>query len=325
MNIVRRHVARVEEYSVDECFADLTTGHYGEKDYVELGRRIKEDIRRLLGVTYSAGIANTKVLAKIASKRNKPDGFTVIEPETAHKWISNIPIGVVWGIGMSTVIAMRSHGIDTAGKLAALPQERVEELFHRPQIEIWHELNGRQLSPVTIPVEIEHSKWVQDTRSFLPATSDRKFLLAELSKHTESACFHLRQEKLLARCFSFFLKTKQGEYARIECTLHRPTSSPSEILPYVRRLFDRIYRPSLLYKSTGIALFKLRPATYIEHDLFGESHKSGIREEIFSSMDSLNRRYGEGSVKLASSLGGRKHSVRPSVIGLPLQYLGGVE
>ncbi|MEK7646111.1 MAG: DNA polymerase IV [Patescibacteria group bacterium] len=321
MNIVRRHIERVEEYSIDEGFADLTTAYAGT-DYVHIGHTIKDDIRQLLGITYSVGIASTKVLAKIASKRNKPNGFTVLEPTDVRTWISDLPVGNVWGIGSSTADSLRAQGILTAGNLASLPQEHVEQSFNRPLVEIWHELNGRVVHSVTIPGEKDHSTSIQDTRSFTPSTADRVFLLAELSKHVENACTRLRAEGLIANAFSFFLKTHDREYSRTEVMLPIATSSPSEILIHVRRLFASIYSPKVVYKSTGVTLMKLRSTDLVEQDLFGASLHSDKLADIFSQVDAVNKKYGEDAVKLASSIGGRKHSSTPAGTEMPLQYLG---
>lgn len=322
MNIVQRYLGRVEEYSIDECFADLTTTYDGDRDYVKVARAIKDNLERSLGITFSVGVASTKVLAKLASKREKPRGFSVLEPEMVHDYIAKIPSGGIWGIGGRTSAKVSGHGINTAGDLAALSKDRVEELFNLPIVEIWHELNGRQILKVTKPEEEGNSKSIQDTRSFRPPTADKAFLLAELSGHVEAACGKARAEGVVTNSISFFLKSQGGEYRRTECLLPRFTALPSEIMPHIRALLGRIYSSQLVYRACGVTLMNLRSSDIVQEDLFGESKKSDSVNKVYEVSDELSRRYGQGTVRLASSLGGREQS-RP-LIGesMPLQYLG---
>jgi DNA polymerase-4 len=86
--IVRRYTADVEEYSVDECFAELTGLRRPLKmSYLTMVERIKSDLERELGLTFSLGLAPTKVVAKIASKWHKPAGLTVIPGNTLHLFL----------------------------------------------------------------------------------------------------------------------------------------------------------------------------------------------------------------------------------------------
>ncbi|MDB5259661.1 MAG: nucleotidyltransferase/DNA polymerase protein [Candidatus Taylorbacteria bacterium] len=333
MSIVRRHIARVEDYSVDECFADMSE-KFSSDSYDIVARRIKTEIEASLGITFSVGVAETKVLAKLASKREKPAGFTILEPgvdgSSVREYLAQIPVGSVWGIGTETSIMLRRHGIETAGQLAALSRDRVEQSFSLPVIEIWNELNGRAVFRVTKPEEMEQRKSIQDTRSFRPPTSDRRFLFAELSHHAEEVCQRARIEGLVGSRVSFFLRTRGREYVRSEFNLDRPTSLPTEILPQIARHLDGfggkagVYSSGMVYKSAGVVLSGLRPAGIVQEDLFGESERMNIGDTIYRSVDAMNKRFGDRTIMLASSIGGRKE--RPIFLGetLPLPYLGEV-
>ena len=101
--IIRRFSPDIEEYSIDEAFIDLTGlrrkfhGPYGE-----IARQMQETVHRELGITVSVGVSLTKVLAKIASKHNKPRGLTLIPGREIHSYLKDLPVGKLWGIGANT-------------------------------------------------------------------------------------------------------------------------------------------------------------------------------------------------------------------------------
>jgi DNA polymerase-4/DNA polymerase V len=110
-DIVRRYTPEVEEYGIDECFADLT-GLRGvfRTGYAEIADMIQRDIIKDLGFTFSVGLAPTKSLAKIGSKWKKPHGLTVISGRDIHLFLAALDVEKVWGIGPQTAAFLRKHG-----------------------------------------------------------------------------------------------------------------------------------------------------------------------------------------------------------------------
>src|SRR5581483_8401441 len=101
--IVRRYTPTVEEYSIDECFADLTgLRRMHRMRYPDIALAIKVDLQRELGMTFSLGLSATKVLAKLGSKWKKPDGLTCIPLGDSKKYLAKTAAGNIWGIGPNT-------------------------------------------------------------------------------------------------------------------------------------------------------------------------------------------------------------------------------
>ena len=91
--IVRRYTSEVEEYSIDECFAELSGLRRPLRmSYATMAARIKADLEGELGLTFSLGLAPTKVVAKIASKWHKPAGLTMISGKDLHRYLAKIAI-----------------------------------------------------------------------------------------------------------------------------------------------------------------------------------------------------------------------------------------
>ncbi|MEI6238588.1 MAG: DNA polymerase IV [bacterium] len=296
-NIVRRYTDVVEEYSIDECFADITDSG---PSYETLARKIKEEVERELGITVSLGLAPNKVLAKVASKWQKPSGLTVISADKIDEFLNGLAVGKIWGIGPQTSALLAKFGIKTAGEFKNKPEWWIKETLASPYHDLWREINGESVFPIDSSGKHEY-KSIQKTGTFKPPTNSKKFLLAELSIHAEDACFKARKCGLATLCFSFFLKTKDFRYIRKEITLPQETSAPQDIIKAINAHFDDIFDPHLLYRSTGITIFRLTPDLGIKKDLFGQSEKDEKIREVLKVMDKLDHRFGSRSVYLASS------------------------
>jgi DNA polymerase-4/DNA polymerase V len=117
--IVRTFAPSVEEYSIDECFADLTGLEAGfNMSYEEIGRMIKRELEQDLGITFGVGLAPNKTLAKVASARHKPAGFTALPRESIREYLRDLPIAAVWGVGFSTSLQLERLGVTTALEFA---------------------------------------------------------------------------------------------------------------------------------------------------------------------------------------------------------------
>lgn len=144
--ILRRFSPDVEEYSIDEAFVDLTglrRSFHGS--YETIAEKMRATVKQELGITVSAGVSLSKVLAKIGSKHNKPDGLTMIPGREVHLYLAKLPIEKVWGIGPNTAAFLRKFGITTALDFARKDEHFVEQHLSKPYREVWHELNGRSV------------------------------------------------------------------------------------------------------------------------------------------------------------------------------------
>lgn len=302
-DIVRRYTDMVEEYSIDECFADITHLERPGVTHRDIAESIRRELKKELGMTFSIGLGETKVLAKVASKWEKPDGLTIIDTANIEDILHKLPIGAVWGIGPSTSIELNRHGIRTAHDFVSRPKSYIEANFSRPVVETWHELRGTKIYDVHSSTDsTSDQKSVQSTKSFAKVSNDRDFILSELSRNVERVSAHARQLRLIGKHVYIFLKTKEFRYKRADVLLTQATSSPTLIMNEVLKIFDGIYEEESLYRSTGVTLANLVPEGHIQEDLFGESKKKDVWKKIFEITDNIDRRYGSTTMALASSL-----------------------
>jgi DNA polymerase IV len=125
MDVLRRHVERVEVVGLDEAYLDLT----GLDRYRSAARRVKEAVKSETGLTCSVGIGPNKLVAKVASDAEKPDGFLELTAEGARLRFAEASPGLIPGIGPKTVARLDELGIATLGRLGATPDEQLTQWF----------------------------------------------------------------------------------------------------------------------------------------------------------------------------------------------------
>jgi len=321
-DIVTRYTDQVEEYSIDECFALLHDSE-GATDLVAVAREIKETLQKELGMTFSLGLAPTKVLAKVASKWNKPDGFTVITHADIEAFLKDMLVSKVWGIGPAQSQHLYSIGIKTALELIQKPLEWINATQHKHIRELWHELGGQEVYKVHHERDDDQAS-IQKTRTFTPPTQDKEKLFSELAYNVEAACQKARHARLVPSRVYYFLKTQEFRYHRHEIVLTIPTTSPHAILNAIKDTFDTIYREGVDYRATGVTLSDLRPVEVSQNDLFGEVVENQKWIEIYKIADLIDRRYGSRTIRLASSQRAyKRRGARPTRL-LKIPYMGEV-
>jgi DNA polymerase-4 len=300
-DIVRRYTPFVEEYSIDECFADLSD----IADPVLVAENIKAELKRELGITFSCGLGPTKVIAKVASKWNKPDGFTVIKSSDIHNFLKDLPVGKVWGIGPATSKHLVGLGMNTALDFIQRDERWVRENLPKPELFLWHELSGNAVYRVNHLPDDDYGS-IQKTRTFKPPTTNFEFIFSELSRNVEAACHKARVHGLASKRIYYFLKTQEFRYHRFEVPLTVPTNDPTVVLNEIRRSISRVYVPGLEYRATGVTLSELRSESVVQNDLFGEVVENQKKREIWKLADIIDRRYGSQTLILGSSLRARE-------------------
>ncbi|MFN3406774.1 MAG: DNA polymerase IV [Caldimicrobium sp.] len=301
--ILRRYSPIVEEYSIDEAFADLKgLRGYFHASYEEIGSQIKETIKKELGLSVSIGISLTKVLAKIASNYKKPDGLTLISGREIHHYLKDLPVSEVWGIGPERAALCEKLGIYSALDLAYAKEDFIKKHFPKPVYEIWLELRGIQVYPVINSAK-EKYKSISKALSFSP-TNNKDFLLAQSALNLELACFKARAYKLLAQKLDFFLKDREFQYYSAEITLPYPSSYPKDLLGPLKEAFEKLYDPNKAYRQVGIILKDLISPKVFQLSLFNKGHNFSPERtnKLYEAVDKINLKYGRTTIIHGTSL-----------------------
>lgn len=119
-DVFRDTTPLVEPLSVDEAFLDVSGLQRLAGDPVQIGARLREEVRDRVGLPITVGIARTKFLAKVASQEAKPDGLLLVPPEGELAFLHPLPVRRLWGVGPKTADKLHAHGIETVAQVAEL-------------------------------------------------------------------------------------------------------------------------------------------------------------------------------------------------------------
>ncbi|MGH7198410.1 MAG: DNA polymerase Y family protein [Candidatus Omnitrophota bacterium] len=304
--ILRRFTPDVEEYSIDEAFAELSgLRRVHHASYEEIALKIKETVERELGITVSVGLSSTKSLAKIFSKEKKPAGFTSISTYDLLPFLKNISVERVCGFGPNSVALLKKHGIDTVFEFISRPCVLAKKLFGKIGVELWHELKGEAVYPI-IKEAGKAQASLSKTKTFTPPSGNRDFVRAQLLRNLESAFIKLRRHGLRAAGLSIYLTDGEFKSRGLYAELTRPTGSTLDAAAMASKLFDAIFDPRLKYRRTGVLLTDLEPDREMQYDLFEDPCRIKALREISRVVDEVNSLYGKHALHLGATdpLGG---------------------
>lgn len=321
--IARRYYQELEEYSIDEFFTRPTPDTTLSQAQ-ETAHRVKRAINSQLGVTVSVGLAPTKVLAKLASARSKPNGFLTIEPGQITSYLKTTPLTSVWGIGSQTATKLQTHHINTAQELVDRPLNWIQSNLTKPTQDIWYELQGRTVLNFGSRHPTERSS-ITSSRSLVP-TTDKPVLTREMIDHLEKNCFKLRRLGLVAQEITIWLKTQDFRMISERIIPEQPIRSTNKVGSLIEPAFNRLYAGTEKYRTVGVTLSRLLPENRLSGDLFQTTADS---QDLLRVIDSLNRRFGSQALRPAAALDSpsNRPPARPSIhLGkrLTIPYLGQV-
>lgn len=300
--IIRRTTSMVEEYSIDEAFADITGLRRPlGMSYNQIAARVKNQIETELGISVSVGLASTKTLGKIAANWNKPSGLVTITQRDIDYYLEKTKVEDIWGIGQQTTQYLRKFNIRTGLDLAQRDFAWIERHFTKPHQALWREINGESVYSVENEIKDNYLS-ISKTRTFSPASRDRSFVFAQLSKNIENAFIKVRRHHLTTKRIVVYLKTQQFMSQGIDAKLNRATGFPNEVLPLVRKLFDQIFLTNTDYRASGVILSDLQTDNSIQMNLFEKPVQIDKLQHIYESIDQLSKKYGKHTVFLGSSM-----------------------
>lgn len=301
-DIMRHYTPMVEEYSIDEGFADLSgLRRVFKTSYEEIARRMQEEIRAELDITVSCGLSLTKSLAKLASKFRKPRGFTPVAGHHIHLFLQQTPLEKVWGFGPNTVNLLKKHGLRTAYDFVMRPEKWAERLMGKIGRELWNELRGNVMYPVSAEEKSSYYT-ISKGRTFTPPSRDRTFVYAKLVRNLESAFIKARRHRLRAKVIGIALRHQDFSEDAAESVLNRATAATQEAMPLAAALFEHLFREGVDYRATMVVLGKLEADRGDQFELFEDRVRIDKMTVASRAIDEVNERFGKHKLSLGPSL-----------------------
>lgn len=298
MSILKNFSPYAQIYSIDEAFVDLTglTRLY-KRNYYKLAKYLRQLILEKTDIPVSIGLSSTKTLAKLASDKakNHSDGIYLIGKRKIRKELKNTKIEEIWGIGRRLTKKMKQYGVLTAEELIQKSDKWLDSTIGIHGIEMRHELSGKMVSEVTNTEKIPKS--IQNTRAFGIFTTDFNYIKNELNKHIHTSCRKLRQYDTKCSQIGVMLKTKDFRVSYIKQELCTPTDFELEISNMAIELLQQIYKPDILYRSTGIVLEKIREQGLEQLSLYSDKTAESKKQNLTKCFDRLEAKFGKNIVQ----------------------------
>lgn len=265
----------VEPLSLDEAFVDLEAAGaaWDEPSARRVGTRLRADIREVTGLTGSVGLAASKMLAKIASERAKPDGLVVIEPGTERALLGPLSVRTLPGVGPATGDHLRRAGIHTVQELAEAGEDELVRLLGKAH---GHALYAMALAHDDRPVVAEReAKSVSVEDTYDVDIHDRVRVGTEVRRLADRCVRRLRGAGLSGR--TIVLKVRRYDFSTLTRseTLRGPTDDPAVVREAAARLLDSVDTTGGV-RLLGVGITGL--ADYTQEDLFAQA--AGEREEL---------------------------------------------
>lgn len=291
----------VEIYSIDECFLDLN----GFSNLHEYAQTIRNTVHQNVGVPISVGVAPTKTLAKLANKIAKKNGGVQLlcTEEEITNALATFPIGDIWGIGRQYAKKLQEKGIETALQLREQHEDWIKQNMTVQGLRMVKELKG--ITCIDMEFVRERKKGMCTSRSFGNTVSEYSEMLEAVTTYAATLASKLRKEKAIASSLSVFIHTNpfnttRPQYSAIKSMqLPVATNSTVEIIQHCCTLLKLIFKAGYKYNKAGILADGLISEDSYQMNLFDTQDRKG-EKKLLELYDSLNHRYGRGSVRFAS-------------------------
>lgn len=245
MTELRKGAATVEVVGLDEAYVDLSDGPYP----VATAQELKHGLREASGLSFSVGLGPNKLVAKVASDAEKPDGFVVLSEAQARERFAGEPCSLIPGIGPKTAARLDQLGIETLGRLAATPEAELERAFGS---RLGPHLRRRALFEDDGQVEpVRPAKSESRERTFQQDVRSLPELEQELRRQTEELCSTLERQGRCGRTVGIKVRLDDFSTHTRARTLPAPVSGAAEVAPVALDLL-RQFAPSRPVRLVGV-------------------------------------------------------------------------
>ncbi len=304
---LKQFTPRLEIYSIDECFLDMTGMNVNFNEY---GHVIKNTVFKWTRLPVRVGFGHTKTLAKLANDCAKRQArfngvcdLTTISKSDLHDLMKSLPVKKVWGVGVKLSEHLNSLGVDNVLRLKNASPRRIRDRFGVVLERTVKELNGE--SWLKFEEDQPQAKQVMSSRSFGVRIDNFRAMQEAITFHASNAAQRMRSKKLFAQTVYIFIQNSpydQADYCDpdLQIKLPSPTDCSKKITNAALWLLKKIYVPGVYYLKAGVMLMDLVPKGGQQIDLFSYSNDDAKESKLMSTLDEVNSKYGRGTIKLAS-------------------------
>jgi len=294
MSVLGDRSPRVEVYSIDEAFLELPGG-----DPIAFGAELRTRVLRWTGIPVSVGIADTKVLAKLANRIAKKSATGVAIAPDDEK-LAATSVEDIWGIGSRWGKKLRARGIDTAMALRDAPEAAVREVTGITGVRLQAELRG--LSSLSLELVPQPKRETCVSRSFGRPVATLGELREAIATYTTRLGEKLRRQGQVTGTLVVFAKPKRHRSRSQSVVLELPvaTNNTPTLLRETTRAARALFVPGVEYGKAGVVAVELVPEESVQASLFAEGETERDRA-LMQTVDAINAQMGRGTIVFAAT------------------------
>ncbi len=307
MSLLEAHCEELEIYSIDEAFARLSRP--AGDDLRPWARQLRALIRRNLGLAIAIGLGANKSQAKLANHLAKAipahaGVFDLLTTNDPDAWLDSIAIENVWGVGRKLSRWCRLRGINTARQLRDMPSSVLRAKHGVVGQRLQYELRGLTCLPLSLAPTPKQETCV--SRSFSRPVSNLNELRQAIATYVVRASEKLRRQQQLAGALTVFTRTSPfsasfySQAATIQLDL--PSNDTGALLAAALPLVEKIFRAHRPLSKAGVLMQHLQSKAHLQQHLLvnTNSNDQQRRERLMTTIDRINQRYGNGTVRWAA-------------------------
>ena len=300
-NLLLDYTDKIERYSIDECFLDMT--EYLQKDtLLDKAKEINKRVREELGFTVNIGVSENKLLAKMASDFTKPDKIHTLYKEEIKSKMWNLPVSELFMIGRKSIPKLTNMRIKTIGDLARYDKNVLIKKFGKHGLLMWEYANGIDRSEVNY--KKEKPKCIGNSTTLPSDISDINRLEEILLMIAEQVTYRLRKYDMLANVVNVQLRTNEFKDYSHQKKLISATANTKEIYIKAKEILEEMYRNEPI-RLIGMRVDNLIDKTQIQMSLF-DNQTNKKQENLDKVVDKLKDKYGYNSIMRAGKMNANK-------------------
>ena len=313
MRTLKRFNSKIEVYSIDEAFLDLS--NFSDKEVKDVGKEIRNTVLQWTGIPTSIGIAETKTLSKVANhiaKKQKSGVVSLVNIKDLDPILEKVEVRDIWGVGKQLSKFYIKNGIYNAKQLKNASNTWIKKTKNVLSSRTAMELRG--VPCIEIETKQAKRKSCCVSRSFGKKVEKIRELKESVTSYCLNAAEKIRSESLVCKSITVFIRTSpfqnKGIFYSNSKTIDFPiaTNNSIEIVKNALAGLDLIYKDGFKYQKAGIILSGLSDSEK-GNSLFKSTKDERIKN-LMQSIDNTNYRYGRSTISLASAGINKKWSMR---------------
>lgn len=292
MKLLGDYTPHIEQYSIDECFMDMT--NFLDDEPIVMANNIKRKIFEELGFTVNVGISCNKILAKMASELKKPNLVHTLFKDEIKTKMWPLPVGDLFMVGSRSVSKLNEIGIFTIGDLAKYNEITLKKIFKSYGSMIWNYANGIDNSEVESNDDYE-VKIISNSNTFSRDISNRNEAHNALLSLCDNVAARLRKTKRYCTSVSVSVRSSNFKNYSHQRKLKNSTDSTKVIYETIKELFDEIWKGEPI-RLLGVAISNLEYEETEQISMFSDVNINKKNKALDKVLDDIRSKYGDNSV-----------------------------